>query len=67
MICRGLVFNNEFYQAYETIPENLSDDDIMGYYFEIYEFCRGGEDQSVFWKKIEDARFIGNERLDYIP
>jgi hypothetical protein len=67
MICRGLVYNDEFYKAYETIPENLSDDDIMGYYFEIYEFCRGGEDQSVFWKKIEDARFIGNERLDYIP
>jgi len=67
MICRGLAFNDEFYKAYKTIPENLGDDDIMGYFFEIYEYCNGDETQSAFWKKAEENRFIGNERLDYIP
>ena len=66
-ISRGYAFNNQLYNAYEVIPDNLSDDDISGYLFEVYhDYNRNMREDSQYWLKWEKVNDNLDSRIYYI-
>jgi hypothetical protein len=66
-ISRGYAFNNQLYNGYSAIPDNLSDDDILGYLFEVYhDYNRYNRPESPYWQKWEKIGDNLDSRINYI-
>lgn len=66
-ISRGLAFNNDLYRSYDLIPDNLSDDDVCGYLYEVYhDYKRDNRPKSALWVKWEYISDNADTRIRYI-
>jgi len=66
-ISRGLAFNNDLYGSYDVIPDNLSDDDICGYLYEVFhDYNRNNRPESDYWSDFEIYNDLGDPRIEYI-
>jgi hypothetical protein len=66
-ISRGHAFNNQLYEAYNAIPDNLSDDDVSGYLYEVFhDYNRNNRPESAYWTKYEEISDNSDTRINYI-
>jgi energy-coupling factor transporter ATP-binding protein EcfA2 len=66
-ISRGLAFNNDLYGSYAAIPDNLNDDDVCGYLYEVFhDYNRNNQPESPFWQRYEELNDLPDARINYV-
>lgn len=66
-ISRGLAFNNDLYGSFAAIPNNLNDDDICGYLYEVFhDYNRNNQPESPYWQRYEALNDLPDARISYV-